>query len=85
MPHDPKQKRRGRTSTGKTAVKIRLYRDVLDALKAKGDGWQTEANSILRKGLRFSGGTRIISGVQNSARVFAEPKLDFPLKGHRSH
>lgn len=36
-----------KTST-KVAVSIRLDADVIDAFRAKGKGWQTQINSILR-------------------------------------
>ncbi len=32
----------------KTAISIRLDADVLDAIKATGDGWQTRMNDALR-------------------------------------
>lgn len=44
-------KRRGRPSSGKTAVKIRIDNDVLVKFKASGDGWQTAINAALRKHL----------------------------------
>ena len=33
----------------KIAISIRLDNDVIDAFKAKGKGWQTQINNILRK------------------------------------
>lgn len=33
----------------KAAVSIRLDKDVLDALRASGPGWQSKANELLRK------------------------------------
>lgn len=44
-------KRRGRPSSGKTAVKIRIDNDVLLKFKSGGDGWQTKINTVLRKHL----------------------------------
>lgn len=42
-------KRRGRPTSGKTAIKIRIDNDVLAKFRAGGDGWQTEINAALRK------------------------------------
>lgn len=61
--HTPEQilaRRRGRPAgskqtTTKEAVKIRLDADVLDALRASGDGWQTRINDALRASLALSG------------------------------
>jgi len=39
----------------KEAVKIRLDADVLAALRASGDGWQTRINSTLRASLVLGG------------------------------
>ena len=39
----------------KEAVKIRLDADVLAALRASGDGWQTRINDALRASLALSG------------------------------
>jgi uncharacterized protein (DUF4415 family) len=39
----------------KEAVKIRLDADVLAALRASGDGWQTRINDTLRASLALSG------------------------------
>lgn len=46
-------KRRGRPSSGKTAIKIRIDNDVLAKFKAGGDGWQTAINAALRQHLRI--------------------------------
>jgi len=61
--HTPEQiiaRRRGRPvgstqATTKEAVKIRLDADVLAALRASGDGWQTRINDTLRASLALSG------------------------------
>ncbi len=44
-------KRRGRPAAAvtKQVVNMRLDRDVVERLKADGDGWQTRANAMLRK------------------------------------
>lgn len=56
--HTPEQiaKRRGRPvgstqAVTKEAVKLRLDADVLAALRASGDGWQTRINDTLRASL----------------------------------
>ena len=48
--------RRGRPKADvtKVAVKLRLDQDVLDVLRATGDGWQTRANRILRERFALS-------------------------------
>jgi uncharacterized protein (DUF4415 family) len=53
-------RRRGRPvgsvqAATKEPVKIRLDADVLAALKASGDGWQTRINDALRASLVLSG------------------------------
>jgi hypothetical protein len=50
-------KRRGRPKleSTKEPVKIRLDTDVLNALRASGDGWQTRINDTLRASLRLAG------------------------------
>ncbi|NYT67194.1 BrnA antitoxin family protein [Pusillimonas noertemannii] len=61
--HTPEQmvaRRRGRPAGSKQAVtkeavKIRLDADVLAALRASGDGWQTRINDTLRASLALSG------------------------------
>ena len=49
--------RRGRpiALAPKQAVKLRLDPDVLAALRATGDGWQTRINDMLRASLRLGG------------------------------
>lgn len=49
--------RRGRPKAvaTKTPVKIRLDADVLLALRATGDGWQTRINDTLRASLHLAG------------------------------
>jgi uncharacterized protein (DUF4415 family) len=39
----------------KEPVKLRLDADVLAALRASGDGWQTRINEALRASLRLTG------------------------------
>lgn len=61
--HTPAQimtRRRGRPvgskqAVTKEAVKIRLDADVLAALRASGDGWQTRINDTLRASLALAG------------------------------
>ena len=61
--HTPEQitaRRRGRPvgsrqAVTKKAVKIRLDADVLAALRACGDGWQTRINDTLQASLALSG------------------------------
>ena len=58
--HTPEQiaaRRRGRPKleTPKEAVKLRLDADVLAALRASGDGWQTRINDTLRASLALGG------------------------------
>jgi uncharacterized protein (DUF4415 family) len=52
-----KLKARGRPKSAKTkeAVKLRLDADVLAALRASGDGWQTRINDTLRASLKLAG------------------------------
>ena len=61
--HTPEQiaaRRRGRplgsvASATKEPVKLRLDADVLEALRATGDGWQTRINDMLRASLELGG------------------------------
>jgi uncharacterized protein (DUF4415 family) len=61
--HTPEQvvaRRRGRpagslAAVTKEPVKIRLDPDVLAALRATGDGWQTRVNDLLRASLSLAG------------------------------
>lgn len=60
--HTPEQivRRRGRPvgstqAETKEAVKLRLDADVLAALRASGDGWQTRINDTLRASLALAG------------------------------
>ncbi len=61
--HTPERimaRRRGRPvgskqAVTKEAVKIRLDADVLAALRASGDGWQTRINDALRASLALGG------------------------------
>ncbi|NBX63127.1 MAG: hypothetical protein EBT67_12135 [Betaproteobacteria bacterium] len=52
-----KLKARGRpkSANAKEAVKLRLDADVLAALRASGDGWQTRINDTLRASLKLAG------------------------------
>jgi len=56
--------RRGRPKAAvtKTPIKIRLDADVLAALRASGDGWQTRINDTLRASLQLAG--RLQTGVE---------------------
>lgn len=64
--HTPEQvvaRRRGRTAGSvaavtKETVKLRLDPDVLAALRATGDGWQTRINDMLRARLSLAGRLR---------------------------
>ena len=57
LPASLQTKLRGRpkAATTKEAVKIRLDADVLAALRATGNGWQTRINDTLRASMRLSG------------------------------
>ncbi len=46
---------RPRAAVTKTPIKIRLDADVLAALLASGDGWQTRINDTLRASLQLAG------------------------------
>jgi uncharacterized protein (DUF4415 family) len=50
-------RKRGRPKAAvtKEPVKLRLDADVLAALRASGEGWQTRINDALRASLRLSG------------------------------
>jgi uncharacterized protein (DUF4415 family) len=51
--------RRGaQKSPTKTQVALRLDADLLEALRATGDGWQTRINDMLRAFMRLSGQLR---------------------------
>ncbi len=50
-----KPRGRPRAASTKEAVKIRLDADVLAALRASGDGWQTRINDSLRSSLQLAG------------------------------
>ena len=60
MPGQIAARRRGRPRLGapKEAVKIRLDADVLAALRASGEGWQTRINDALRASLALGGKVR---------------------------
>lgn len=56
----PAARKRGRPqgstqATTKEPVKLRLDADVLAALRATGDGWQTRINEMLRASLHLAG------------------------------
>ena len=46
---------RPKAAITKEPVKLRLDADVLAALRASGDGWQTRINETLRASLRLAG------------------------------
>ncbi|KQP38768.1 BrnA antitoxin family protein [Pseudorhodoferax sp. Leaf274] len=55
--HDQVLVKRGRPKAAATKepVKLRLDPDVLEALRATGDGWQTRINDMLRASLVLAG------------------------------
>lgn len=57
LPASLQTKLRGRPKAlvTKEPVKIRLDADVLSALRATGDGWQTRINDTLRASLQLAG------------------------------
>ncbi|MBP9685429.1 MAG: BrnA antitoxin family protein [Rhodoferax sp.] len=57
LPASLQAKLRGRPKAivTKEAVKLRLDADVLAALRASGDGWQTRINDTLRASLHLAG------------------------------
>jgi uncharacterized protein (DUF4415 family) len=55
MPKVGKYASRPKANTTKEPVKLRLDADVLAALRATGDGWQTRINETLRASLRLAG------------------------------
>jgi len=57
LPASLQAKLRGRPKAvvTKEAVKLRLDADVLHALRATGDGWQTRINDTLRASLHLAG------------------------------
>ncbi len=57
LPQSLQTKLRGRPKamTTKEPVKIRLDADLLSALRATGDGWQTRINDTLRASLQLAG------------------------------
>ena len=46
---------RPKSAVTKQPVKLRLDADVLHALRATGDGWQTRTNDMLRSCMRLAG------------------------------
>lgn len=50
-----KARDRPKSATTKEVVKLRLDADVLAALRASGDGWQTRINDSLRASLKLAG------------------------------
>jgi uncharacterized protein (DUF4415 family) len=53
--HQLKARGRPKSATPKEPVKLRLDADVLAALRASGEGWQTRINETLRASLRLAG------------------------------
>ncbi len=51
----PKARGRPKAASTKEPVKLRLDADVLAALRASGEGWQTRINDTLRASLRLGG------------------------------
>ena len=54
-PLQAKLRGRPKAATTKEPVKIRLDADVVQALRATGDGWQTRSNDTLRASLQLAG------------------------------
>ena len=54
----PRPRGRPRAAVTKEPVKIRLDADVLAALRASGEGWQTRINDTLRASLALAGKLR---------------------------
>ena len=50
-----KPRGRPKATSTKEPVKLRLDADVLAALRASGDGWQTRINETLRAALKMAG------------------------------
>ena len=50
-----KTRGRPKSASTKEPVKLRLDADVLAALRASGDGWQTRINETLRAALKMAG------------------------------
>jgi uncharacterized protein (DUF4415 family) len=50
-----KKRGRPRAASPKEPVKLRLDADVLAALRASGEGWQTRINDALRASLKLAG------------------------------
>jgi uncharacterized protein (DUF4415 family) len=50
-----KTRGRPKSQTVKEPVKLRLDADVVAALRASGEGWQTRINDALRASLKLSG------------------------------
>jgi uncharacterized protein (DUF4415 family) len=50
-----KTRGRPKSASPKEPVKLRLDADVLAALRASGEGWQTRINDTLRASLRLAG------------------------------
>lgn len=53
--HKLQTRGRPKSAATKEPVKLRLDADVLAALRASGDGWQTRINDTLRASLRLAG------------------------------
>jgi hypothetical protein len=51
----PKARGRPKATLTKEPVKLRLDADVLAALRASGEGWQTRINDTLRASLKLAG------------------------------
>lgn len=55
-------------------VKLRLDPDVLEALRATGDGWQTRVNETLRATLKLAG--RLAARPEETGRRTDQDKRD---------
>ena len=51
----PKPRGRPKAASTKEAVKLRLDADIVAALRASGEGWQTRINDSLRAALKLAG------------------------------
>lgn len=52
---ESKPRGRPKSATTKEPVKLRLDADVLEVLRASGEGWQTRINDTLRASLKLAG------------------------------
>ena len=67
---------RPRSPAPKVPISIRLDSDIVEALRASGEGWQGRANEMLRKGLGLPGGPGKERDVLEDERLHAEAMRD---------